>query len=184
MSKIELIKNQFILEIDMKDIGIVITFEEKVSPAKLEKAINLVLNEYGPENPEVIPGSFYTSAGFVSFEAYEISFDFLGQLYHALCKAIIKCIPSSIFNGYAHYADEQADFEGWYVYEYENKTMQGHSFTTRFGFDGSCPVCGDMILTAEDYLDDEEYFCDTCEKVIDLKDEFNIKFSELPSENF
>lgn len=166
----------------MRDIGIVITFEEKVSPAKLEKAINIVLAEYGDKNPEVIPGSFYTAASFVSFEAYEMSFEFLGELYHALCKAIVGCIPSACFYGYAHYADESEDFEGWYVYECAKKLMSGHKYTTRFGFDGSCPVCGDMILTAEEYLDDEEYFCDTCEKVIDLKNEFNIEYEEFPDE--
>jgi len=168
----------------MRDIGIVITFDEKVSPAKLEKAINMVLAEYGPQNPEVIPGSFYTAASFVSFEAYEISFEFLGDLYHALSSAIIKCIPSAVFTGYAHYADEDADFEGWYVYEYSDKLMSGRKYTSRFGFDGSCPVCGDMILSSEEYIEGEEYFCDTCEKEIDLKEEFNIVYEDLPDEKF
>ena len=168
----------------MRDIGIVITFEEKVSPAKLEKAINMVLAEYGPQNPEVIPGSFYTSAGFVSFEAYEISYEFLGELYHALAAAVVKCIPNAIFTGYAHYADAEADFEGWYVYEYSNGFMSGHRYTSRFGFDGSCPICGDMILSSEEYVEDEEYYCDTCEKVIDLKEEFNLVYEEFPDEKF
>ena len=168
----------------MKDIGIVITFDEKVSPAKLEKAINMVIEEYGPKNYEVIPGSFYTSAGFVSFEAYELSFEFLGELYLALCEAIIKCIPNAVFTGYSHYADADADFEGWYVYEYESKTMKGKKFTSRFGFDGSCPVCGDMIISSEEYVEGDEYYCDTCEKVIDLKEEFNIEYEELPERNY
>lgn len=166
----------------MKDIGIVINFEEKVSPAKLEKAINMVIAEYGPQNPEVIPGSFYTAASFVSFEAYEISFDFLGQLFEALCKAVASCIKDAIFSGYAHYGDAETDFEGWYVRELSNRKLSGRKFTTRFGFDGSCPVCGDMILSSEDYNEDEEFFCDTCEKVIDLKSEFDIEFEEFPDE--
>ena len=165
----------------MKDIGIVITFEEKVSPVKLEKAINMVIEQYGPVNSEVVPDSFYTSAGFVSFEAYDFSFEFLGELYLALCKAIATCIPKCEYTGYAHYADRDADFEGWYVYEYGSKVISGRKYTTRFGFDGSCPICGDMILTAEEYDDEEEYYCDTCEKVIDMKEEFSIEYAELPS---
>ena len=166
----------------MKDIGIVINFEEKVSPAKLEKAINLVIAEFGPQNPEVIPGSFYTAASFVSFEAYEISFAFLGELYYALCKAVVSCIKDAKFYGYAHYGDAEADFEGWYVRECAGGILSGRKITTRFGFDGSCPVCGDMILSSEEYNEEEEFFCDTCEKVIDLKSEFNIEYEEFPDE--
>lgn len=168
----------------MKDIGMVINFDEKVSPVKLEKAINMVIAEYGPKNSEIVPGSFYTSAAFVSFEAYDFSYEFLGEVYHALVKSVITVLPKSVFTGYAHYADRDNDFEGWYVYEYSNGLLSGREFTTRFGFDGSCPVCGDMILSAEEYNEDEEFCCDTCEKVIDLKKEFNIKCREFPDEKF
>ena len=168
----------------MKDIGIILKFDDRVSPGKLEKAINKVLEEYGPQNEEVVPGSFYTSSSFISFEAYEISFDFLGELYLALCKAVISYLPAASFYGYSHYADEDADFGGYYVYEYSGKTLAGRMFTCKSSYDGSCPFCGDQIIDPEEYEEGEAYECDGCGKLVDLAAEFDIKFTDLGETKF